>query len=259
MSDSDTAERRLIREEQASTQRCLQICAQVADHIDRIQLTARTRGSSPGSADSSGVSEMLVSAGLQDCKNSLMLTAEKLEKHMRDVLARLVTKSKTAMTSEEDAADLVRLQEEWKTARQCVDICSKADIHLRESVSIIDNYATGDAVQFMVSTEGKTIHGKNRGLGWRTRQVGGHLNDISLRQLSRDMTGIYIRNNEDEGAPLQADQLSIPTDGLGNSPRSAFGHRYGRGFKLTSNSGHEPREPTRSAESSTENPPQHSN
>lgn len=244
-----------MREEQASTQRCLQICAQLADHIDRIQVAARTSSTSPGSADSSGVPEMLVNAGLQDCKNSLTLTAEKLERHMREVMDRLVAKSKTVMTTEEDAADLVRLQEEWKTARQCVDICSKADIHLRESISIIDNYATGDAVQFMVSTDGKTIHGKNRGLGWRTRQVGGHLSDLSVQQLSRDMTGFYIRTNKDEDAPLQADPPSIPTDGLGKDSLSAFGHRYGPGFKLTSNTGPEPHIPTQSAESSNEKTP----
>lgn len=39
----------------------------------------------------------------------------------------------------------------------------------------------------MVSTNGTFIHGKNRGLGWRTRQVEGHLSDASLQQLSKDM------------------------------------------------------------------------
>jgi hypothetical protein len=38
-------------------------------------------------------------------------------------------------------------------------------MHLKENISTIENYATGDAIQFMVSTDGHTINGKNRGLG----------------------------------------------------------------------------------------------
>lgn len=60
-------------------------------------------------------------------------------------------------------------------------------------MSTIENYAVGDALQFMVSTNGKTICGKNHGLGWRTRQVGGYLSDASLQQLSRDMSNISLQ------------------------------------------------------------------
>lgn len=31
--------------------------------------------------------------------------------------------------------DLERLKEEWETARQCMDLCLKADQHLKENVS----------------------------------------------------------------------------------------------------------------------------
>jgi hypothetical protein len=41
---------------------------------------------------------------------------------------------------------------------------------LRESVSTIEKYGTGDSVQFTVSTDG------------------GHLSDVSVHQLSQDMT-----------------------------------------------------------------------
>lgn len=55
-------------------------------------------------------------------------------------------KSKIAMISEDEIADLARLQEKQKTIHQCMDICFKADNHLKESVSIIDNYAIDDAI-----------------------------------------------------------------------------------------------------------------
>jgi hypothetical protein len=144
-----------------SAQKCFQICAQLSDHINQIQLTLMRSSSSPGPMDPDTLPERLTTEGLQECKNSLILTAAKLERYIKDLIDQLVTKLKPAMTSEEDLADLVRLREECETARQCMDICSKADIHLKENISTIDKYATGNAIQFMVSTDGKTIHGTN--------------------------------------------------------------------------------------------------
>lgn len=54
-------------------------------------------------------------------------------------------------------------------------------------MSRIENYSKGDAIQIMVSTNGKLINGKNEGLGWRTRQLGGYLSDNSLQQLTQNL------------------------------------------------------------------------
>ena len=85
---------------------------------------------------------------------------------------------------------MARLQAELTATRQGIDICSEAHKQLNHNVSVMDNYATGDAVQFMVSTNEKTIHGKNKGLGWRTRQVGGHISDESLQQIARSLASV---------------------------------------------------------------------
>ena len=207
-----------------SAQKCLQICAQLSDHIDQIQLTPERGDSSPGPTNPDTLPERLTNEGLQECKNSLRLTAAKLERLMADRIDRMVTKSTTVMSSDEDVADLVRLREEWETARQCMDICSKADTHLKQNITDIENYATGDAVQFMVSTNGMILHGKNKGLGWKTRQVGGHLSDASVQQLSRDMSSISFKNTGNEGTDEEEE----------NKPDSEFMDRYGRGFKLKS-------------------------
>lgn len=87
------------------------------------------------------------------------------------------------MTSE-DYGDLTRLRDEWDTARQCTDICSKADNRLKQNISTIEHYVTGDAAQLMVSTAGNIVRG---------RQVGGHLSDASVEQLSRDIAAINLR------------------------------------------------------------------
>jgi hypothetical protein len=233
-SNSDATELRLIKEERLSTQKCLQICDQLSDHINQIQLTPKRSASSPGPIDSDAIPERITNEGLQECKNSLALTTARLESYMRDIMDRLVTKSKTAMTSEDEVADLARLREEWETARQCMDICSKADNHLKENVSTIDNYATGDAIQFMVSTNGKIIHGKNRGLGWRTRQVGGYVSDTSVVHLSRDMSRTSFQNTGNDGPSSRSNTSSVPDDTVESRPISEFRERYGRGIRLTS-------------------------
>jgi hypothetical protein len=229
---SDATELRRIKEERMSAQKCLQICAQLSDHINQIQLTSERSGSSPGHTDPASVSERLTTDGLRECKNSLALTAAKLERHMADLIDRLVTKSKAATTSDEELADLVRLRDEWETARQCMDICSKADINLKENISTIDNYATGDAVQFMISTDGNIINGRNRGLGWRTRQFGGHLSDASLQKISQDYSNPSLQNIGGESSSSRGNPPSVPDDGMEHKPTSVYQKRYGQGYML---------------------------
>lgn len=232
VSDSeDTSELQRMQEERLSTEKCLQICAQLSDHINQIQLSSRRGTNTPGST-SDTLPEKFINEGLEECKNSLALTATKLEKHMQDLLDRMLAKSKAAMTSEEEFADLARLKEEWETARQCVDICSKANNHLRENISNIENEGTGDTLQFMVSTDGKVIHGKNRGLGWRNRQVGGHLSDTSVQQISQDMRSIYIQSIENEHPSSRGGRHDVPEGWSENDSSTKF-KEYGRGFKLS--------------------------
>lgn len=175
-----------MKEDRLSTQKCLQICGQLSRHIEQIQLSAKDGSSASADMAQNSVPERLFDEGLEECKASLASTTQRLETHMKDLIDRLLAKAKITTPSDEDLMDLARLRDEWDTARQCVDICSKANMHLKESVSTIDNYGTGDAVQFMVSTNGKTIHGRNKGLGWRTRQLGGHVSDASLQKVSSD-------------------------------------------------------------------------
>jgi hypothetical protein len=226
-----------MQEERLSTEKCLQICAQLSHHINQIQLTSRRGISTPGST-SDTLPERFINEGLEECKNSLALTATKLEKHMQDLLDRMLTKSRAAMTSEEEYADLARLKDEWETARQCMNICSKANNHLRENITNIENEGTGDTLQFMVSTDGKVIHGKNRGLGWRNRQVGGQLSDASVQQISRDMTSIYIQNIENERPSSRDSRHDVPEGWAENDASFKF-REYGRGFKLSPKSSSE--------------------
>lgn len=231
-SNPDAAELRIIKEERLSTQKCLQICEQLSHHINQMQLIARHDVSSQGGIDTNTVSQQLTDQALDACKENLVNTTRKLENHMKDLTNRLMTKFQAAAASPDEIAEIARLQDQWEAARQCMEICSTADDHLKENVSIIENWATGDAVQFMVSTNGKLLRGKNRGTGWRTRQVGGSLSDATVLQLSRDMSTTSLRNKDHDDRPEQDICSACPNDRTDNGTGANFKERYGQGVRL---------------------------
>jgi len=226
-SDAAATEQQLMKEEKLSTERCLQICVQLSEHIGQLQQEVK---STPGTVNSADFSEAIVDNGLQKCKESLNETAAKLEMHMQDLMGRLVDKTKNSVGSD-DAADLLRLRDEWEATRRGVRMCSQAEQHFKQAVSDIENYATGDAIQFMVSTNGKVIHGKNQGLGWRTRQVGGYLSDASIQQISRDMVSAGTRADENKGNVAKENLPSASDSALDGEGNADF-DKFGRGFKL---------------------------
>lgn len=216
----------VLRDEQLCTQRCLDICAQLLQHIDQIQVIPRA--DFPGQDASP---EDVTNEGLRGCTDYLSATTEKLEKHMQSLINRMIAKSEAASASKEQVSVLIRLRDEWQTARQCRAVCALADKRLKDNVTTIDNYATGDALQFMVSTDGKVIHGRNRGYGPITRQVGGHLSDASLQQLSRDIASLGFRKTASDN-PAPSDDPPRDERGKDDDPTAAFQSRYGPGSVL---------------------------
>ena len=221
-----------MEEEKLSTERCLQICDQLSKHIDQIQPLPERQARVPGATDAHSVPDTVINEGLQNCRDNLVVTAGKLERHMKDIVDRMVAKTRSTTTSEDDATNLTRLHEEWETTRQCIDICAKANSHMKDNISVIENYATGDAVQFMVSTDGKTLHGTNRGYGWRTRQLGGHLKDETIVQVSRDMATLNIPITGNYGADPRTHPPSGPDAQTESTPPSTTWASRGPGNTL---------------------------
>jgi hypothetical protein len=195
---------RLLKEEQASSRKSLEIRAQFSDHINQIEPIPE-----PPEA-------------LHEYKSSLTITTAKLESFMNDRIDQLVEKTKTGTVSEEDGTHLQRLQEILEAIYQSGRILSEAGTSLKESISTIENYATGDAVQLAVSTSDKVIRGKNSGLGWRAWQVGGHVSDITVQVIFRNALGRGISSVPDDGVYEVNSELDFH-----------FRERYGPGFKMT--------------------------
>ncbi|RYO89146.1 hypothetical protein DL764_008618 [Monosporascus ibericus] len=230
-SDEDAIQMRQMQEERSSTQQGLAICAQLSAHISRIQpLLAADRGqrSADARAMPPAVAERITREGLEECQDTLSNTANRLQKHLNSIMDRLMAKSKTALSSPQDAAELGRLQEEWETARLCLDICSKANENVTKvNINVFENVKGDEEVlQFFASTTGKIVHARDISLGPRGVQFGGQLSDASIQQISRDFSRaehIALTNTTPE-IVTPADQAGI----------SVFRNRYGPGFKLSS-------------------------
>ena len=236
-SDADAADLRRIQSERASTEKGLQICRQLSDHIKEIQLNhARGDGDSPRLIDPGLLPDRIVNESLQECAGSLRVAAEQLEGYEREVMDRLMAKSRSAMTGE-DGADLERLRSELETTRQSINICRQVDMRLQQNVSVIENYATGDqTVQFLASTNEKTINGKNSGYGWAQRQIGGHFDNETVRQLSQDAFKPVTRYGKNDESQSQDHSLSHPRPIPEDQDISKFSDRWGEGYKLSSKS-----------------------
>ncbi|KFY67900.1 hypothetical protein V496_01349 [Pseudogymnoascus sp. VKM F-4515 (FW-2607)] len=211
-SELDASEAKRIKDERLSTEKCLQICSQLSEHIDQIQRTTLHNTSADAADCSSSIPEKITNDGLKECKGSLARMAQQLASHEKQLFNRLMDKLDPATFSQENAADITRLREEWQSTRKSMDILSTAGNHLEQNISIIENHATGDAVQVMVSANGKTLHGTNRAIGWRSRQIGGYLDNETVRQISRDMVSITINTTNEREPRLGGETETVSDD-----------------------------------------------
>lgn len=230
-SDGDAIQMRQMQEERSSTQQGLAICAQLSAHISRLQplLAAdHGQGSTHVRAKPPAVAEDITREGLEECQDALSNTANRLEQHLKIVMDRLMARSKAALSSPQAAADLGRLQEEWETARLCLDICSKANENMTKvTINVFENIkGDQEVLQFFASTTGKIVHAKDISLGPRGVQFGGQLSDASIQQISRDFSRAENITPADA-----APEIVTPTDTNGVL---TFRNRYGSGFKLDS-------------------------
>ncbi|KIW11743.1 hypothetical protein PV08_09015 [Exophiala spinifera] len=230
-SDKDAFEVKLIEEERLSTEKCLQICTQLSDHIGQIQIAAKLSSSKTGPLGSSSLPQKVVDEGFQGCVDSLSRATSKLEEHERQLFDRLMETSKTALFSEDDRTDIARLRDEWLTTRHNLNIWSAAQGHLRDKVSVIENYAKGDAIQIMASAGGKTIHGKNQGFGAKTGQVAGYINDDTIQQALRMMGGIFGQTTKPDDTHVASETSPVAVNGTVEATGSSF---KGKGFQLAS-------------------------
>ncbi|KAF7520530.1 hypothetical protein G7054_g12731 [Neopestalotiopsis clavispora] len=230
----DEAVRRSMEEEQLSTEKGLEFCAMLSQAIEKIQVDFfGNEQDSPNSPRPDTTSEMLFGEGLDGCMHHMRFTLGQLEKH-RKRIAESLSNGSTATISTREQASLNKLQAEAKTLRHCLNFCTDIDAVLESQISNIENHAEGDdTIQFMVSTDGKPVNGKNRGNGLRLKQAGGHFSEESLQQLSQDFKTISIHHQTGLQEYVRKPSISAEGgDSASHRPESPFGDRHGPGFTL---------------------------
>ena len=226
-SEADATEVRQIKEERQSTEKCLQICDQLAEHIMQIQLTMKRSAGSSRSVEQISSSKRITDEGLQGMQKELDRMTLRLRADEKQLSNQLLNKLKTSVTSAEDVANLTRLHDEWEVAHQNMAIMSRFRDHLRDS-STIENDGKGNATQYMVSDSGKTIHGVNRGSD-NVWQFGGHCSNETIQQSLWARTSTVHSSVGQSDPPLRWGNPDISRDGVPNGSDSKF---RGRGFTV---------------------------
>ena len=191
--EDTTSDETSLQQERASLTQCLDICTQVASHIEELQMTLHDE-TSPKDAvvavqmDGSGQARLLTNRRLADCKVGINFTSAELRNRLQEAeyrLARLSTLPKA--DSDEANPGAPTTSDEIDSIRQCLSICAEATeqaskdrVNVIEDVSIED-----DSHQVVVATLGDLISAKRVKAGARSVQWIGQMSDTSLQQLSK--------------------------------------------------------------------------
>jgi hypothetical protein len=222
-SSSDRTEMQLIKEEQKSARIRLQICAQLSDHINQLESTSKRSGSASGDTDADNESEKSTMERLKTSRTTFMHNSDKLRDLMKRQIDRLMMEMITEPLSVADRELLKGLVDGVELVHQQKDIFNEHCIHFSENVTTFDHYSLGDGTLLTASTGRRAVHGKNRGLGWKSRHGGGDMSDVSLQAMSQNLSNPFIRSPEDEEASSR--------DGTPLIPEVVSNSKAGKGLK----------------------------
>ncbi|KAF2257434.1 hypothetical protein BU26DRAFT_446892 [Trematosphaeria pertusa] len=243
--DENAAEQKEMEEERDSTKKCLEICAEVSAHIDKVQPGAFGSISTTSDAYQPPLATLLGTPSARDttaktldtCKESLFNTTARLQARLLDIEDRLQQHlSSKAPRQHEQIAERERLQEERDSKKQMLAICAQAFEHAEKTRTSYyeDIRLTDDAHKVAVSTVGDLISAKRITAGARSTLWMGQMSDASLQQLSRDR----VRTTPTREPPTSESPTGEPTTGELSTKEAVQSHgqfegRYGTGRRLS--------------------------
>ena len=228
----DLAERERVEEEKESTKQCLNICALVSKHIEQVQSLAPQAASAAQDTDQITDAKLrgLISAkevtvnALKECQERLNRTTLDLERHLQAIEKRQQNPlSHGPKVSDEDAAELERVQEEKDSIKQCLSICAEASDQVKGTrTTVFEEVSVGeDSHQIIVASLGDLIWAKRVTAGNRVDQWLGQMSDATIQELSR----VRGRVKPDSAARGNAAEPRQETG-------ANFEGSYGAGYKL---------------------------
>ncbi|RYP57927.1 hypothetical protein DL769_009197 [Monosporascus sp. CRB-8-3] len=125
---------------------------------------------------------------IEEFKEMLADTTTDLQEHLQNLDNKFeALRTQESNTRDEHAAERGRISEEIESAKECLEICSRASEHIKEVRTNVfeDVSAAEDANQVIVSTYGDLISAKRVTAGIRATQLLGQMSDAALQQLAR--------------------------------------------------------------------------
>ncbi|GFG08403.1 hypothetical protein IFM5058_03906 [Aspergillus udagawae] len=163
-SRSSPSELEEIREEKASTEQCLNICAGVSEAIEafekKLSLGSDAHSASRLEQKSSAQARIITKAMLTDFQVKLSTSRKDFESRMKELDRRLYDLlEKGSHLTEEETLRLESMKEERDSISQCLNICTDAsDLAGNPRVNIFENIKSADdSHQLVVSTIGDLI------------------------------------------------------------------------------------------------------
>lgn len=213
-----------IEEEKDSTEKCLNILADVSARIDGIYLpfhniVGPSSDTDRGISDISGglSAEQVTSDVLQHCSNELGNRASWLERHLGDLESQISKFPPQDRGKAEQLSEISKIQVEIQSTKLCLKICNDAsrDTALNR-INIFDNLTVDEmSNQIIVSTLGDLISTKRPSIGARSQQWLGQMSDASLLQLSKSCSrvpsekGVLTENEQTKtGTPISDEHIS---------------------------------------------------
>jgi hypothetical protein len=183
-----------IQVERDCIQRCLDICAEMASHIEKGQssVSQNLLISPEEYSDRIDLLNPAASARqatitvLGDCKERLAYTSSQLRIHLTDVLRRLDT-FQGQTSAYLDFKEQTRMREEINSIKQSLAVCAKASEDAStDRVNIFDEVSLGeDGHQVIVSTVGDLINARRISAGARSTQLLGQMSDLTLQSIGQ--------------------------------------------------------------------------
>lgn len=226
-------------EERESIQQCLEICAEVSHHIEKLQkdsVLSHSELSRPHTHETdlyAAQARRITSQRLNSCHTEMQLTSAELQSRLADVDSRLASLSQKPWSKEGPAtscSDVDTVQKELDSIRQCLSICQEATeqsanarVNVFEDVTMAD-----DGKQIIVSTIGDLIAAKRIKAGARSVQLLGQMSDASVQQCSQPLSSATnVGSMHTRAGPDSAVKAEKPST-------AQFTGRYGRGQTLAS-------------------------
>lgn len=197
-SDDGTDVQRQVEEDRDAIVKCLQICDEVSNHINRldakyfplpVQQDSKSR-------DASTAFSAWVAAGqtLAGCKSQL-------QEHVDELRMRLTERPERPERPESEA-ERARIVEEIHGLQKSIDICNKAYKEAdRHRTNVFEDISTGDDTrQVIVSTIGDLVFAKTLKTGARSFQVLGQMSDETVQNTTASINNIKNTEHSDDSA-----------------------------------------------------------